>query len=163
MFHSITAAVAVTVAIFHMDMDLGWNKARTHLYIPSWTFSHTWSPLNFIFFNIYFYLFLWLCWVLGAAHRIFHPCRGTWNLWLWQVNSQLHYVRSSSSIRGQTSALGAWSLSHWTTKKSLPSLSFSSAHVSTVGMWLLVRKREFMFCGQSTEREENRAQKKTDL
>ena len=46
-FGSVTAALAIIVAIFCVDMDPTWNKARTCLYILSWTSSHTWSPLSF--------------------------------------------------------------------------------------------------------------------
>ena len=48
------------------------------------------------FFNICFYLFLWLCWVLVAACGIYFPDQGS---------------------NPRPPALGAWSLSHWTTRE----------------------------------------------
>ena len=57
------------------------------------------------------YLFIWLHWFLVSAHRIFDFCQagsfscGMWDLVLW------------SMINPRPSALGAQSLSHWTTRE----------------------------------------------
>ena len=69
---------------FFSELGIFWEKrARPRISSPQ-------AILNvFLFFN---YLFIWLCWVLGAAHRIFiAECRisscsmqthswGTWDL-----------------------------------------------------------------------------------
>ena len=61
------------------------------------------------FLNIYFYLFIWLHWILVAAGRIF-SC-GMWNL------------VPQPGIKPRPPALGAWSPSHWATRK-VPWASF---------------------------------------
>ena len=60
-----------------------------------------------------FSLFIWL-------HQVFVVAHGTFDLHCG-MRSYLQNVRSSSLTRGQTQtpALGAQSLSHWTTRKSL--------------------------------------------
>ena len=50
-------------------------------------------------------LFIWQYQVLGAAHRIFDLGCGMWDLVPWP------------EIEPGSSALGAWSLSHWNTRK----------------------------------------------
>ena len=59
---------------------------------------------------MFIYLFIWLCWVLVSG--IF--CCGMWNLVPWQ------------GIEPESPALGAQSLSHWTTGKSWVFFQFSS-------------------------------------
>ena len=49
--------------------------------------------------------FIWQYQVLGAAHRIFDLSCGIWDLVPWP------------EIEPGSPALGAWSLSHWTTRK----------------------------------------------
>ena len=66
--------------------------------------------LNYPFKNFFIYIFVWLCWVLVVPHKIFscgmRPlCWGMWNLVPWP------------SIKSRTPALGAQSLSQWTTRK----------------------------------------------
>ena len=57
--------------------------------------------LGLFFFNIY--LFIWPHWVLVLAHGVF-SC-GTWDLVPWP------------GIEARTPAMGAGSLSHWTTRE----------------------------------------------
>ena len=83
----------------------------------------------FFFFLIYglckiFYLFIWLCWVLIVVCRIFYvvACRiFRWGLWILLV------VACDLEFPGQElnpgPVLGAWSLSHWTTRE-VPSFCF---------------------------------------
>ena len=54
-------------------------------------------------------IFIWLCRVSIRAHWIFDFCCGMWDQVPWQ------------GIKPRTSALGAQSLSHWTTRKILVS------------------------------------------
>ena len=56
-----------------------------------------------LFFNFYFYLFIWLCWVLVVAHRIFNLHCGMQDLVLW------------SGMQSRAPTLRSPSLSHWTT------------------------------------------------
>ena len=57
--------------------------------------------------NIFFQLFIWLCWVLLVACRIFHLrwSFSTWDLVPW------------AGIQPRAPVLGAQSISHWTTGK----------------------------------------------
>ena len=55
--------------------------------------------------NFFFKVFIWLCWFLAVACRIF-SC-GMWDLILWP------------GIKPTSPVLGAWSLSHWTTREVL--------------------------------------------
>ena len=67
--------------------------------------------LPVLFFNIYhFYFFIWLHQVLVVAHRIFHCDMQTL---IWHVGSS----SLKCGIEPRTPALGAWSLSHWTTRE----------------------------------------------
>ena len=59
--------------------------------------------INVSFKNILMYLLIWLCQVLGAACQLF-SC-STWDLVPWL------------GIKPRPPALGAWSLSHWTTRE----------------------------------------------
>ena len=72
------------------------------------------------------YLFIWLCWVLVPACRIF-SC-STWDLvhWPW--------------MEPRPPALGAWSLSHWTTRE-VPTLS--NPHSSK---WMNKVNNESLLC-----------------
>ena len=55
-----------------------------------------WSIGESSFFNIYFYLlFIWLCWVLAVALKIFSLPFGVWDLQLWRANSWLQHAGSS--------------------------------------------------------------------
>ena len=65
--------------------------------------------ITFIYFLFLKYLFIWLCHVLVAAHGIF-SC-GMWDLVPWP------------GIEPWAPALGAWSLSHWTTRD-VPEITF---------------------------------------
>ena len=68
------------------------------------------EPFFFFFFN--FYLFIWQCWVLVVACRIF-SC-GMWNLLTVPL----------SRIKPGIPALGTWNLIHWTTREDPLSLFF---------------------------------------
>ena len=54
------------------------------------------------FFNIYFYLFIWLCQVLVAAYGIF-SC-SMWNL------------VPRPGVKPRPPAMGTWNLSYWITR-----------------------------------------------
>ena len=68
-----------------------------------------WSFVYSIYLFFLIYLFIWLHWVLVAACRIF-SC-GMWDLAPWP------------GIKPRPLALGAWSLSHWTTREVLRFIS----------------------------------------
>ena len=59
------------------------------------------------------YLFMRLHWVSVVARGIFHLRRGTWDLQLWQENSQLW---PGTRDRTPVSCIGRWILNHWTTR-----------------------------------------------
>ena len=66
--------------------------------------------LNYPFKTFFIYIFAWLCWVLVVPRKIFscgmRPlCCGMWNLVPWP------------GIKSRPPALGAQSLSQWTTRK----------------------------------------------
>ena len=61
-----------------------------------------------VFLKKYFYLFIWLCWVLVVAHKIFDLCCDTWSKW---------DLVPRPGIKPRPPALGACTLSHWTTRK----------------------------------------------
>ena len=62
------------------------------------------------FFNIHFYLFIWLHWVLVVARRTFGCSMQTLRCSLWDLAPW-------PEIKPRPLALGAQSLSHWTTKE----------------------------------------------
>ena len=63
----------------------------------------------------------WLRQIFVVAHLIFDLRCSMWDLYLWQANSSLQYLESSSWTKDQTRAptLGAWSLSPRPLGKSL--------------------------------------------
>ena len=82
------------------------------LLLPFLTHAGLSNIMDVSFFNIYFYLFSWLCQVLIVAHRIFDlrfsmwilSC-GLWDLFPWP------------GIEPRPPAIGALSLNHWTTRE----------------------------------------------
>ena len=81
---------------------------------------------HFTLLNKNIYLFIWLCWVLVSACRIF-SC-GYANSSLGHLESQFPdqgsipgpYIDPWGSINPQLLILGAWSLSHWTIREVPP-------------------------------------------
>ena len=63
-----------------------------------------------VFFNIYFYLFIWLCQVLVAAFGIFSCSIQTLSCSMWDLVPW-------PGIEPGPRALGVWNLSHWTTRE----------------------------------------------
>ena len=92
-----------TPSFFVILLCLAWISA------PFPTFSGCQAAVFFFNFLVVvkylFYLFVWLCWVLVAACRIF----------------DLHWSTQDlvprAGIKPRPPALGVWSLSHWTTGK----------------------------------------------
>ena len=83
------------------------------------------------YFNFYL-LFIWLHQVLVAAHG---------KLYLQLANSYLQHVESTSLTREQTwaPALGAWNLSHWTTRE-VPAYLFISVWMVPICciLWVII-------------------------
>ena len=63
---------------------------------------------SFCTFEKYLHVFIWLCWVLVAAHGTFNLHCGTWDLCFRHSHSQLWHVGSSSQIRDQTQVPLSW-------------------------------------------------------
>ena len=65
----------------------------------------------FIYLSTYLYLSIWLCWVLVAAARgVFVAAGGIFSCGMWDLVP-------SPGIEPGPPALGAGSLSHWTTRE----------------------------------------------
>ena len=61
------------------------------------------QPSRILSFLIFIYLFIWLCQVSVAAHRIYFSC-SMWSPQLWHTGCQLWHVGSSSLTRDGTRA-----------------------------------------------------------
>ena len=74
----------------HQKLEEASNRSSTR------TFRRNQACKTFFFLNIYFYLFLWLCWVLVVACKIFScgmwtlSC-GMWDLVPWPGNETGHW------------------------------------------------------------------------
>ena len=79
------------------------TSLHLHLHVCFFICMSATNKVNYYFLNILF-LFIWLCWVLVAAREIFDLCCTMWNLVPWP--------RSEPG----PPTLGAWSLSHRTTR-----------------------------------------------
>ena len=96
----------------------------------------------YIFFNIYF-LFIWLHWVLAAAHGIFYLSCSTRDLscGMQTLSCSLWDLVPWLGIKPRLPALGMWSLSHWTTRE-VPRMG-----VFTVLLWyVFVTSLPWPFC-----------------
>ena len=65
------------------------------------------------------YMLIWLCWVLVAACRVF-----SWGM--WALSCSMWDLVPWPGIKLGTPALGAWSLSHWTSRE-VPARHFSKS------------------------------------
>ena len=77
---------------------------------------------NLSLFYLFTFLFTCLHWVLVVAFGVFDLHCSMRDLYLWQENTELPHVESSSPTRDQTQARlhpGTQSLSHWTTREVL--------------------------------------------
>ena len=91
-------------------------------------FWHQWHLGVFVcIFNIYFYLFIWLHQLFIVACKTFHlHCSMQTLSWgIWDLISRLGFELGLP-------ALGAWSLSHWTTRE-VPPVTFWMRWVLVVG------------------------------
>ena len=69
----------------------------------------------FFFFNVY--LSIWLCQVLVAARRIFVAACGIFSCGMWSLSCVMWDLGLWPGIEPGPPALGAWSLSDWTTRE----------------------------------------------
>ena len=79
---------------------------------------------DFYFYNlkniyIYIYLFIWLCWVFIAAHGILIAKCGIFSCGMQTLSCGMWVLVPWPGIKAGPPALGAWSLSHWTTREVL--------------------------------------------
>ena len=92
------------------------------------------------FFSIFTYL-IWLRWVLVVACRIFDLCccmaRGIFSCSMWTFSCSMWVLVLWPGIEPRTPELGAWSLSHWTTRE-VSGPSFWFGLVTTVKGWLVL-------------------------
>ena len=67
----------------------------------------------------FFKILIWLHWVLGAAHRIFtlHSACRIFSCGLQTLSCNMWYLVPWLGIEPGLPALGAWSLSYWTTRE----------------------------------------------
>ena len=78
--------------------------------------------LRVSFFFFFFLLFIWVCWVLVAAHGIFDlPC-GMWDLFfffpkLGYVAVECGILVPRLGIEPEALVMEAWNLNHWTTRE----------------------------------------------
>ena len=75
--------------------------------------SITW--MSFFFF--FKYLFIWLCWVLVETCGIFVVACGILSWGMWALSCGVWDIVPWPGIKPGPPALGAWSLSHWTTRE----------------------------------------------
>ena len=79
---------------FHMNVCLRHDFKNWAYIAPDYVF-------------VFYYLFIWLHWVLAAACKVF-----IWSMW-----DLVPWPRIEPRIQPRPLALGAWSLSHWTTRE----------------------------------------------
>ena len=82
------------------------------------------NTVRFVYYSLHsilkkmmYYLFIWLRWVSVVAHGIFdlHCGMQTLSCGMWELVPQ-------PGIEPRSLALGAWSLTHWTTREALHSI-----------------------------------------
>ena len=92
------------------------------------------------FFSTFTYL-IWLRWVLVVAHRIFNLCccmaRRIFSCSVWTLSCSMWVLVLWPGIEPRTPELGAWGLSHWTTRE-VSGPSFWFGLVTTVKGWLVL-------------------------
>ena len=71
----------------------------------------------YIYFFKYLFIYLWLCRVLVVAHGIFVAACGLLSCGRRALSCGVQDLVPQPGIEPWPPALGAWSLTHWTTRK----------------------------------------------
>ena len=116
--------VPLLLGVFNHEM-LGFVNAFLHLLICSCSFSLDVDVVGYV--NCFpEKLFIWLCWVLVVVHVVFDLCCSmrifscgirALSCNMWTLSCSMWDLVPWPGIKPSPPGLGAWSLSHWTTRE----------------------------------------------